>query len=125
MEFRNPEEEEKIKAERRKRLAEDYRGTMKAYLKLYGYEDIEEPDTFFVFRNEDKNLTIRVYKYRGPHAWSYRLEFFDGEEKVHTEDPVKKVDVGNRIIDTEGMILQMRIRRGFNQRTDKLLDPES
>jgi hypothetical protein len=125
MEQWDSEKEEQVKAERRKQLARDYRGSMIGYLKMYGYEEVEEPDTFFVFRNEENNLTVRVYKYRDQHAWRYRLEFFDGEERVHIEDPVKKKNVGNSIIDTEGMLIQERIMKRFTQRTEKALDPQS
>lgn len=89
------------KPQRQKHPDQDYRDKVTAYLKMYGYEEIWEPDTFFVFRNEEKDLTIRVYKYRGAHAWVYRLEFFNEEGRVHIEDPVKKNNVGNVIIDTE------------------------
>jgi hypothetical protein len=88
---------------------------MKAYLKMYGYDEFNEPDTFFVFMNKENGLKIRVYKYRGQHAWMYRLEFFNGDEKMHIEDPVKRDDVGNVIIDTEGMLLTEIMRKGFNQ----------
>jgi len=122
MEFFDPEKDKQIKAERRKKLDKDYRGTMTAYLKMYGYKEVAEPDTFFVFVNEEKGLTIRVYKYRDAHAWRYRLVFFDGQEEVHIEDPVRKVDVGNVIIDTEGMLLTERMRKGFSQSTGQSLD---
>lgn len=125
MEQWDPEREEKIKAERRRQLDKDYRDTMIVYLKMYGYEEVEEPDTFFVFRNEENNLTVRVYKYRDQHAWRYRLEFFDGEERVHIEDLVKKKNVGNVIIDTERMLIQERIMKRFTQRTETTLDPQS
>ncbi|MFC1600028.1 hypothetical protein ACFL3T_03310 [Patescibacteria group bacterium] len=125
MERWDPEKEKEVKTERRRKLAADYRRTMTDYLRMYGYEEIDEPDTFFVFVNEENGLTIKVYKYRDQHAWRYRLEFFDGEEKVHTEDPVKRDHVGNIIIDTEGMLLKERMRKGFTQRTEQSLDPQS
>lgn len=120
MEYWDPEKEEEVKAERRRKLEKDYRGTIISYLSLYGYEETKEPDTFFSFENKEKGIKVIVLKYRGRQSWRYQIDFYVDGEKVHSED-VGKIDVGNTIIDTESMLIQENIR----QKGQQLLDQQN
>lgn len=106
--------------ERRKALEKDFKGTMAAYLRLYGYELVEDEECFLCFENKEKQLKVRVIKFRGPHSWQYRMEFYSEGEMVHSEIR-RKNDIGNAIVATEGMLIQERTRR----RGQQLLDQQS
>lgn len=102
------------KLERRKILEKDLKEKMASYVRLYGYKLVEDDEYFLCFENEEKQLTIKVTEFRGPHSWEYKMDFYSEGELVHSENR-RKNDIGNAIIDTEGMLIKERLRQKAQQ----------
>lgn len=113
----NPTDEE---LERRENVENEFKEKMASYVRLYGYNLIEDEKYFLCFENEEKQLVVQVTEFRGRHSWEYRMDFYSEGELVHSENRRKK-DIGNAIVDTEGMLIKERIR----QKGQQLLDQQS
>lgn len=100
--------------ERRNILEKEFKEKMASYVRLYGYELVEDDECFLCFENEEKQLVVQVTKFRGRYSWEYRMDFYSEGELVHSENR-RKDDIGNAIIDTEGMLIQERLRQKAQQ----------